>query len=125
MAVALEFLNLIVPIGIIRQKYRGGWEQCLLDYERLIGGRVWFDDWLFRDGAMSSVDIGHLADRWMQRGFQGKIGEGSEARWNDFCVVSENFRHPTLRCDWIVVGRGMAHLAGQEPGKVVGRNLGE
>jgi len=54
MAVALEFIDLIVPVAVIRTKYPGGWDQCLRDHEFLIGGRVWFDDHLFSDGAMSS-----------------------------------------------------------------------
>lgn len=33
MAIALEFIDFIVPIALIRQKYPGGWEQCLRDHE--------------------------------------------------------------------------------------------
>jgi hypothetical protein len=44
MAVELEFINLIVPIALIKQKYPGGWEQCLDDHANLIGGRVWYDE---------------------------------------------------------------------------------
>ncbi len=33
MAVALEFIDFIVPIAAIREKYPGGWEQCLKDHE--------------------------------------------------------------------------------------------
>jgi len=32
MAVALEFLNLVMPIKKIEQHYRGGWEQCRDDH---------------------------------------------------------------------------------------------
>ena len=57
MAVAQEYIDFFVPIGIIRQKYPGGWEQCLCDHQHLIGGRVWHDEHLFRDGAMSPADM--------------------------------------------------------------------
>jgi|TARA_B100001971_G_C18100516_1_gene488570 hypothetical protein len=67
MAVALEFINLIVPIAVIRTKYPGGWDQCLQDHEILIGRRVWFDDHLFRNGAMSSRAMGLLVDSWRNR----------------------------------------------------------
>lgn len=50
MAVALEFLNLVIPIKKIEQHYGGGWEQYLDDHEQLIGRRLWFDDHLLRDG---------------------------------------------------------------------------
>ena len=52
MSISTEFIDFIVPIETIRQKYPGGWEQCLKDHENLINGRVWFDDYLIRDGAM-------------------------------------------------------------------------
>ena len=31
MAIITEFINFIVPIKIIEQKYPGGWAQCLYD----------------------------------------------------------------------------------------------
>jgi len=52
MAIELEFINFIVLIHLIAQKYQGGWQQCLLDHAELIGGRVWYDEHLFRDGAV-------------------------------------------------------------------------
>ena len=32
MAIRLEFINLIVPIRVIDQKFEGGWEQFSRDY---------------------------------------------------------------------------------------------
>lgn len=64
MAVQLEFINFIAPIETINEKYPGGWEQRLKDHQNLIGGRVWFDDYLFRDGAMNPMDIGSLVEEW-------------------------------------------------------------
>lgn len=62
MAIVLEFIDFIVPVEVIRQKYPGGWEGCLRDHEQLIGRRVWYDEHLFRNGAMNSRDIGTLID---------------------------------------------------------------
>ena len=62
MAIALEFIDFVVPIALIRQKYPGGWEQCLRDHERLIGGRVWFDEHLLPDEAMNPTDIASLVE---------------------------------------------------------------
>ena len=56
MTIALEFIDFVVPIALIRQKYPGGWEQCLQDHESLIGGRVWFDEHLLR-----AADVAHEA----------------------------------------------------------------
>ena len=50
MAVALEFINLIVPIALINQKFPGGWEKCLEEHKHLVGGRVWYDDHIKRWG---------------------------------------------------------------------------
>lgn len=58
MAIELRFINVIAPIATIRQKYPGGWEQCLRDYRDLIGRRVYFDKHLFRDGAMKPTRCG-------------------------------------------------------------------
>ena len=41
MAIALEFIDLLVPIARIQEVYPGGWDQCLLDYADRIGRRVW------------------------------------------------------------------------------------
>ena len=73
MAIATEFIDFIVPIETIRQKYPGGWEQCLKDHENLMNGRVWFDEHLFRDGAMGPLDIESIVERWEAMGFEGII----------------------------------------------------
>ncbi len=58
MAVALEGINFIGPFSVIRKKDPGGLVQCLLDYRGFVGsGPIWFDEHLFRDGAMNDLDI--------------------------------------------------------------------
>jgi hypothetical protein len=54
MAIALEFIDLIVPISKIREKYPGGCEACLRDHEHLLGGRIWYDEHLFREWLMNN-----------------------------------------------------------------------
>jgi hypothetical protein len=63
MAIALEFIDFIVPITVIRKKFPGGWEQCQNDHGHLIGGCVRQDDHLFRDGVMNPIDIGALVEK--------------------------------------------------------------
>ena len=101
MAVALEFIDLIVPIARIRTKYPGGWDQCLQDHEFLIGGRVWFDGHLFRDGAMSSRHTELTVDGWRKRGFEPCSEADGKPFWNDYCVVESMFTSGNLPCDWI------------------------
>ena len=64
MAIALEFIDLVVPIRTLEEKYSGGWRQCLADHaprgfeaeEVLNDGRVWKDvcvvQWIFGGATM-------------------------------------------------------------------------
>ena len=124
MAIALEFINLVVPIDVIRKKYPGGWEQCLRDHADAIGKRVWYDDHLFRDGAMSPNDMKSLVDQWTTAGFIVTELRNGARVWKDVCVVEALLGGPTLPCDWLVVDtrQRIAYLKGSEPGAVVGRN---
>jgi len=122
MAVMLEFIDLIVPISTIREKYPGGWDACLADHEPFLGRRVWHDDHLFRDGAMSPQDMGSLVQHWAQLGFQISEVKDGQTVWKDLCVVECMFGGPTRECDWLLVDRKerTAHLKGIEPGNIVG-----
>ncbi|MGZ8217082.1 hypothetical protein [Methylomagnum sp.] len=124
MAIALEFIDFIVPVAVIREKYPGGWEQCLRDHAPLIGGRVWFDDYLFHDGTMSPMDIRLLVEQWASMGFEPMDSRDGVQVWKDVCVVEAMFGGPTLPCDWIEFdGRErIAYLKGTEPGPTIGRN---
>ena len=127
MAVALEFIDFIVPIIVIREKYPGGWEQCLKDHERLIGGRVWYDDYLLRDGAMNPNDIESLIDEWTALGFQPMEERDGNRAWKDVCVVESMFGGPTLPCEWLALAgeANSAYLKGTDPGSIVGRKRHE
>ena len=124
MAVALEFIDFIVPIAVIREKYPGGWEQCLKDHERLIGGRVWYDDHLLRDGAMNPHDIESLIDEWTALGFQPMEERDGDRRWKDVCVVESMLGGPTLPCEWLTLGEDgrSAFLEGTDPGPTRSRS---
>jgi hypothetical protein len=120
MSIQLEFINFIVPIMTIKEKYPGGWEQCLSDHENLIGGRVWYDEHLFRDGAMNPMDIGHLVEEWKKLGFHTHDGGDNPSKWVDVCVVEAMFGGTTLACDWIEVDGDTAFLKGTSKGKLIG-----
>jgi hypothetical protein len=120
MAIALEFIDFIVPISVIHQKYPGGWDQCLKDHEPLIGGRVWFDDHLLRDGAMNPRDIESLIEEWTALGFQPTEERDGEKVWKDCCVVESMFGGATLPCDWLEIGDDVrsAWLKDTTPGPI-------
>lgn len=120
MAIKLEFIDFVVPIALIRQKYPGGWKQCLKDHERLIGGRVWFDEHLLRDGAMNPGDIESLVEEWTGLGFQPTVELDGQRIWKDCCVVESMFGGPTLPCDWLEFSEDgqSAWLSGTTSGEI-------
>lgn len=116
MSINSEFINFIVPIETIKAKYPGGWEQCLLDHSFLLNGRCWHDDYLFRDGAMSPMDMKCLAERWQEMGFVMTKEVNGETQWADFCVCEQIFGS-AYECDWLVdVPEGaIAHINDPHP----------
>ena len=119
MTVALEFINVIVRIDAIRSKYRGGWDQFIVDHEHRIGPIAWFDDYLYREGAMNPLDIQMLIDEWIDAGLDVyRLENGRPVEWIDICVVE--FFGPTLKCDWISFIDAGAYLTGTESGPVIG-----
>ena len=126
MAVALEFIDFIVPVKIIEAKYPGGWAQCLKDHADLIGGCVWHDDHLFRDGAMSASDIEALVEAWAMRGLTPFASVDGKRVWHDCCVTEHMAGGPTLPCSWIEIAEDglSAYLKGTDPGPIVGRAQG-
>jgi hypothetical protein len=123
LAIALEFIDVVVPIAKIRDLYPGGWEQCLLDYATLLGRRVWYDRHLFRDGALSPPEVKLLVEGWTVLGFVATETRKGRWYWKDLCVVQSSQGGPTRACDWLAFDgpRRIAHLAGTEPGPVAWR----
>jgi len=121
MAIATEFIDFIVPIQTIRDKYPGGWEQCLEDHANLIGGRVWYDEHLFRNGAMNPMDIGSLVKEWTEMGFECYREVDGKMCWQDVCVYEGLFGGATMPCDWLGVDESTnaVFLKGTAPGEVV------
>lgn len=122
MAIALEFIDLIIPISVIEEKYPGGWKKCLLDHAELIGGAVWYDENLFRIGAMSSHDVESLVEFWEKVGMEPiELRDGMRV-WKDVCVVESMSSGSTLPCDWLTFDPDarVAYLTGTEPGAIIG-----
>lgn len=125
MAIELEFIDFIVPIATIKAKYPGGWEQCLEDHAASIGGCIWYDDHLFRDGTMNGKDMKDLVQSWQDMGFitYETSDKGVLTKWIDVCVYEGTFGGATLKCDWLKYDQSLegVYLVGTEPGKLVGR----
>ena len=103
MAVGLEYINLIVPIALIRDRYPGGWEACLRDHAPVLGKRVWYDEYLLRDGGMSPDEVKARMEGWSVLGFEPMFREGSTWRWEDIAIVDCAAGGTTLPCHWLQV----------------------
>ncbi|CAM3680431.1 hypothetical protein [Polynucleobacter antarcticus] len=121
MAITTDFLNFIVPIKKIHEKYPGGWEQCLKDHEELLNGRVWYDDHLFRDGAMNGMDMEDILKHWEAMGFECLAQKDDKQYWKEACVFASGFGSTTLPCDWLEVDRKTqsVYLKGTAMGEIV------
>ncbi len=122
MAVRLEFIDFIVPIAVIEEKYHGGWKQCLKDHKLK---PFWHDEHLFKTGAMCPEDIRRLIDKWSALGFIEKEMVNGTAMYKDFCIVQSllSILLGPPPCEWLVVDyeNRTAYLKGTEPGKIIGR----
>jgi hypothetical protein len=123
MAIALEFIDVIVPISKIREKYDGGFDACLRDHENLIGRQVWYDEHLFRNGAMEPNDIRLMVQRWNGLGFETIGVKDGQQVWQDICVVEGLFGGPTFFCAWLEfdASQRIAYRKGFSPGPIVSR----
>ena len=125
MAVACEFIDVIIPIERIDAVYPGGFRAYASDCIPSAMGRVWYDGHLLRDGAMSPGDAQHLVSFWETLGLVciAKAEDGSSV-WKDLCVVESMMGGPTLPCDWIEFDAKdrCVWMRGQDRGETVGRN---
>lgn len=116
MAILTDCINLIVPIDTIKAKYPGGWEGCLRDHAHLLQGRCWHDDYLFRNGAMNSLDMEQMVERWEKLGFDMTKEIEGKTKWADFCIY-EGFFGSAYECDWLVEAQdgAVAHVRDPHP----------
>jgi ADP-ribosylglycohydrolase len=115
--VAIEFYNFIAPISVIEQKYPGGWEQCLREYR---SPAVWYDEYLFRTGAMNPMDMDDIVDEWRKMGFTMAEKKNGKKVWKDFCAFGSLFGGE-WPCEWLQVDskRWCAYLKGTDPNGLI------
>ena len=124
MAVALEFINVIVRIDAIQKKFPGGWPALLHDLDFRIGAVGWFDDHLYREGAMNPRDAQWLVEQWAGFGLEVyKEKDGNPVEWVDICIAESMFG-PSLKCEWLSFTEdgNAVYLKGTDPGEVVARD---
>jgi|WetSurMetagenome_2_1015567.scaffolds.fasta_scaffold995237_1 hypothetical protein len=103
MAIALEYLSVVVPIRKIDEcEVTAGFHRFLQSDRFSESGPRWHDEFLFREGAMNPMDIEQIAAAWKNRGLKPTGRRKGGLYWKDLCVV-DYFNGPTLPCDWIEV----------------------
>jgi len=124
MAIMTEFLDLIVPITVIEEKYPGGWERCLKDHSTALNARVWFDSYLFRDGAMNHESMKGLLDEWWKLGFECYAEKDGIMCWKDVCVYEGMQGGSGMPCEWLAedLVTHSVFLKGTGPGDIIGRD---
>ena len=127
MAVKLEYINVIIPIkNIERCASIGGFKGFLEITGWLLGEIDWYDQYLYRTGAMNPLDIDDIVEECLGYGLVPVTKKAGKKMWGDLCVVDTAYGL-TLPCDWIEVdlkGR-CAWMKGKPKGKMRGRKSGE
>lgn len=124
MAVALQYGVFIVRISTIKQKYPDGWDGCLKDHAEYLGGRVWYDNYLFLHSSMSLDEIDYvLPKKWEKLGFTPTKQVAGVTVCHD-CYIESGGSSKQYPCDWVEFYESedgvVIHLKGTEPGKTFG-----
>ena len=77
MAISTIFINFIVKILAIEKKYPWWLKRCLEYHKDYLEWKVYYDDYLFRDWAMNSIDMNNIVKYWEDLWF--KVDD-------DFCI---------------------------------------
>jgi hypothetical protein len=129
MAISLEFYNVIIPIKNIKKCKEIGGFKGILKHHKKNGtiGRIWYDDYLYRDGAMSPGDTEEIGRFWEKQGLNLTKKVNGEEHWDELCVVGFH-EGPTLPCEWLEFkiendySSPRAWLKGTDEGKIIGKN---
>ena len=111
-----KFINFIVPISVIKAKYKGGFDAFLKDYENDYGMPPNYDEDLFVAGAMNPMDIEQMVNYWTAKGFECSKEVDGVLHWNDVCVFEEMFGGATMPCDWIGFNEAEHYVFLKKPG---------
>ena len=119
MAIKLEFTSLIIPLHRIDDVL--GEEEFTTSVKSVWSEVSWHDDYLLRQGAMSSFDIDAMVADWEVRGLTAVAEEAGQKVWADMCVV-DYYSGPTFDCPWLCFDPTdhTVWLAGTEKGEIIG-----
>ena len=104
MAVHCEFIDIIIPIANIDRVYPGGFAAYKAEHTVEFNGRMYHDEYLFRDGTMSPIAAKSIVAEWEKRGLVPLIVIDGVEHWHELC--STNMLIGLTRpCSWAVYDR--------------------
>jgi hypothetical protein len=112
MAVALEHINIIVPIAAIeRSRLPGGFRALQDRIARTSFCTCSYDGQLFCEGTVDPGAVNEILLKWEFYGLHAVERQGGIPRSRDLCVV-DRFGGPRLPCDWLELdlGLGLARM---------------
>ena len=123
MAVRLEFIDILLPVHVIEDRYPGGLQQCVADHRGLLGRRMWHDGLLLRDGALDPLDARLRVEGWQTLGIEPLQWVDGRLEWKEVCVIDVAAGGPTVGCEWIewCPRDRVAWLQGTDRGAAIGR----
>lgn len=106
MALFLQFISVVIPIETIEKKCKhlGGFKGILELNKKWVGKKILYDQYLYKDGAMGSYDIGIIVDFWEKQGLIPTETKNGKAYWKDLCVV-DFVDGATMPCEWLEYDR--------------------
>ena len=118
MAIELEYINVIVPVSLIRKRLGDD------EFERCYSGGIdtlWCDGYLFREGCMNELDLDDMLKDWKDQGFELTETIDGQKHWKDVCVAYSH-HGPSYSCNWLSYDKekNIVWLKGHDPGKIIG-----
>ncbi|MGV8961631.1 MAG: hypothetical protein ACOH1V_14810 [Stenotrophomonas sp.] len=101
MAVALECINLIIPVQRIAAVWPGGFNRFWREHGHL--SRLWHDGYLLRDGAMNPREVMAQLDWWQQHGLKVASDVDGCEQATDVCLVDVSSGQLPQACAWLQV----------------------
>ena len=105
MPIAIEFLNLVVPIKTIEANYPGGWSRFCKDNEISVSNPdpALTDGELLRVGGMDRSALLMAEGDMTDMGLKGFTEKSGKKFWKDYCIFSD-LESVKDTCDWLVAG---------------------
>ena len=97
MALKCEFINVIINLSSLDKSYAGGREQFIKENQERLGKIEWYDDYIYRTGAMSPRAAQDIVVYLVFNGLKSK----KDNKWQEDICVIDTMGGLTLECSWV------------------------